>query len=93
MTCSLCSQPIAPGAEVNYHHPVYRSEGGTHTEPAHKACHVELHSKRGDFQAWGQIGGKITATTRRWAFNLKNVSTDPAHDLNRAFYTANYSRN
>jgi hypothetical protein len=91
MTCSLCFQPIAQGDEVNLHHPVYRSEGGTDVEPAHKACHVELHSTRGDFQRWGGIGGKLTAATKRWAFNLRNVNQHPAHDLNRAFYTSNYS--
>ena len=91
MTCSLCLKHIAPGDEVNQHHPIYRSEGGTETGPAHKACHVELHSTRGDFRAWGRIGGQITAATKRWSLNLKNVATHPAHDLDRAFYQSNYS--
>lgn len=54
MTCYLCTQPINPGDAVNQHHVVYRSQGGTETQPAHKACHVALHSSRNDFRAWGQ---------------------------------------
>jgi len=34
MICALCSQSIAPG-DVNLHHPVYRCDGGTVTQPTH----------------------------------------------------------
>lgn len=92
MTCAMCSQPIEPHDEINLHHPVYRSEGGTEVEPVHKSCHVEFHSRAGDFRTWGRVGGQITAATRRWAFNLKGVRTHPAHDINRSFYAAHYAR-
>jgi hypothetical protein len=91
MTCYFCSEPIQPG-DVNMHHPVYRSRGGAHVEPSHKACHVAHHRDLGDFKAWGRIGGQITAITRRWAFNLKNVRSDPAYDTDRSFYLAFYAR-
>jgi hypothetical protein len=52
MTCYFCSEPIQPG-DVNMHHPVYRSRGGAHVEPSHKACHVAHHSDQGDFRSWG----------------------------------------
>ena len=88
MTCALCSQPIATG-DVNMHHPVYRSNGGTETEPMHKACHVALHSSRNDFAAWGRIGGKKAALTLRWAFNLRNVRSHPAYADHRWAYLMN----
>ena len=91
MTCYLCSHAIQPGEDVNLHHPVYRSHGGTQTEPTHKDCHVAHHSDQGDFREWGRQGGIITAATRVWAFNLKGVRNHPAHDINRQFYTAFYT--
>lgn len=90
MTCALCSQPIKPG-DVNMHHPVYRSNGGTATAPTHKACHVALHSSRNDFAEWGRIGGQISALSRQWAYNLLNVRGDPRHELNRQFNRAMYA--
>ena len=87
--CFFCEQPIEPG-DVNMHHPVYRSQGGTNIEPSHKECHVNHH--RPDFKAWGRIGGQITALTRAWAFNLKNVRSNPAYDFDRAYYVAYYAR-
>ncbi len=91
MTCALCSRAIGPDDAINQHHPVYRSQGGIETVPMHKACHVAHHSTIGDFKAWGRIGGQISALSKRWAYNLKNVSTHPAHEINRAFYTAHYA--
>ena len=92
MTCHLCSKAIKPGDEINHHHsPVYCSQGGVETEPTHRECHVAFHSARGDFREFGRIGGQISALSKRWSFNLKNVRTDPAHDYNRAFYTAYYA--
>jgi hypothetical protein len=90
MTCYFCSEPIQPG-DVNMHHPVYRSRGGTHVEPSHRACHVAHHSDRGDYKSWGRIGGQITALTRRWSFNLRGVKDHPAYDLDRSFYLAHYA--
>ena len=91
LTCGLCDQAIRPDDEINFHHPVYASQGGVETEPTHRDCHVAYHSAQGDFRAFGRMGGQISALSRRWSFNLKNVRTDPAHEMNRAFYTANYA--
>jgi hypothetical protein len=74
---------------VNQHHVTYRSQGGTETQPTHKACHVALHSSRNDFRVWGQQGGKRSAATLRWAFNLKNVSRHPAYESHRWSYLIN----
>jgi hypothetical protein len=90
MTCALCFQPIESG-DVNMHHPIYRSNGGTETQPTHKACHVALHSKLGDFAEWGRVGGHQTALTMRWAFNLKHVRTHPEYEQHRWFYLMNYA--
>jgi hypothetical protein len=90
-TCYFCTEAIEKGDEVNLHHPVYKSNGGKSTEPAHKGCHVEFHSTEGDFKQWGRIGGQISALSRQWAFNLKNVREHPAYEVDRAFYLAMYS--
>jgi hypothetical protein len=91
MTCALCSQPIATDDVVNQHHVIYRSQGGTETQPTHKACHVALHSSRNDFAKWGKQGGKKAALTMRWAFNLRHVRTHPAYAEHRWFYLMNHS--
>lgn len=77
--------------EINLHHTVYKSKGGTHVEPAHKRCHVEHHSQQNDFRNWGRQGGQISAITRRWAFNLRSVRNNPAYEFDRAFYRAYYA--
>ena len=92
MNCLLCSQPIATGDVVDQHHVIYRSNGGTETEPMHKACHVALHSSRNDFAVWGKQGGKKAALTMRWAFNLRNVRTHPAYAEHRQFYLMTYAQ-
>jgi hypothetical protein len=91
MTCTLCSQPINQG-DVNMHHALYRSNGGTDTEPTHKACHVALHSSRNDFANWGKRGGQISALSKQWSFNLRGVNAHPAHDINRQFNRAFYAQ-
>src|SRR5205085_3478958 len=91
MTCSLCSQPIATGDVVNQHHVIYRSQGGTKTEPMHKACHVALHSSRNDFAEWGKQGGQKATLTMRLAWNLKHVRTHPAYAEHRWHYLMNHS--
>jgi len=87
MTCGLCNTSIKNGERVNAHHPLYRSNGGIETIPTHEQCHRELHSKRGDFRAWG----KKAASKKRWAFHLKNVRTHPAYEEARWFYLMNYA--
>jgi len=87
MTCALCKGAIKPGDEINLHHPVYRSEGGTETQPTHKTCHVAFHSLKGDFRAWG----RLSALTRRWAFNLKHVKDNPAYEFDRQYYLMLYA--
>ncbi len=91
LTCGLCEQAIKPDDVTNLHHPVYRSQGGTETEPVHKGCHVAYHIAQGDFRAFGRIGGQSQRHTKRWAFNLKNVKDHPAYELSRQFYRAHYA--
>lgn len=91
MNCQLCQKPIHPGDEVNLHHPTPKSEGGTLTAPTHRECHVEHHSINGHFRVWGGQGGRLSAITCRWAFNLKNVRQHPAYDFARSFYAATYA--
>lgn len=88
LVCYFCKQEIKPDQSVNLHHPVYKSNGGTHVEPAHETCHVEYHSKQGDFKQWG----KLSSLTRAWAFNLKNVRNHPAYDFDRAYYLMMYAQ-
>src|SRR5689334_13305519 len=93
MTCYLCQQQIEPHAEVNWHHyETLKSEGGQKVAPTHQQCHVEYHSSKGQFKKWGSQGGQQAALTRRWAFNLKNVSRHPAYDLHRQFYLMHYAQ-
>jgi hypothetical protein len=87
MKCFLCSQPIKPQDEIEYHHPIYKSMGGAETFPTHKACHRSHHSSKGDFVAWG----KMSALTRAWSFNLLNVRNHPAYDFDRAYYLMTYA--
>jgi hypothetical protein len=87
MKCFFCSLPILSGDEVNHHHVVYKSRGGTETAPSHKACHRAHHQNQGDFITWG----KLSALTRAWAFNLRNVRSHPAYDFDRAYYLMNYA--
>lgn len=91
MICALCNSAIKQDDEVNLHHPIPRSKGGTETAPTHKECHVAHHSDSGDFRVWGKQGGLITATTKRWSFNLRNVKQHPAYNIACSFYTANYA--
>jgi hypothetical protein len=91
MTCYLCNQPIDVYSPINWHHPEYKSNGGTETEPTHKECHVEFHSINNDFKQWGKIGGRISALSKRWSFNLLDVREHPAHQVNRDFYLMNYA--
>ena len=88
LLCYFCKSEIRPDQAINLHHPTYKSNGGTHVEPAHETCHVEYHSKQGDFKRWG----RQSAATRRWAFNLKRVKDDPAYDLDRSYYLMFYAR-
>jgi hypothetical protein len=92
MICYLCKQAITASQQIEHHHPIYKSRGGTQIAPTHKACHRKHHSKQGDFAAWGRIGGSLTALTRVWSINLKDVNTHPAFALDRGFYLANYAR-
>ena len=88
LVCYFCKTEIRPDEPVNLHHTTYKSRGGTHVEPAHEKCHVEFHSRQGDFRAWG----RQSAETRRWAFNLRNVRDNPAFDFDRQYYLALYAR-
>ena len=87
MTCYLCCEEIRQRQKVEYHHPTYKSRGGTQTSPTHKRCHRNHHQRQGDFRAWG----RKSAQTMRWAFNLKNVRTHPDYDEHRKFYLMTYA--
>lgn len=60
---------------VNWHHEPPRSAGNTTRRgnvPLCRACHIELHSERGDFAVWGRVGGQRTAQNpANWQRNLK----------------------
>lgn len=86
LVCYFCKLEITQDQSINLHHPTYKSNGGTQVEPAHETCHVEYHSRQGDFKRWG----KQSSETRRWAFNLKNVKDNPAYDFDRAYYLMFY---
>jgi hypothetical protein len=92
MICGLCRKRIATNQQIEYHHPIYKSRGGTSTVPTHKACHRNFHQTHGDFKEWSRIGGMITAMTRRWSFNLKYVKDHPAFEISRKYYLAFYAR-
>jgi hypothetical protein len=89
--CSVCNKLIQKDEQTNEHHPHYISLGGegTDTQTLHRACHVAVHSK--DWRVWGSLGGQITAATKVWSLNLKNVNIHPAHEINRQFYRLYYS--
>jgi len=92
MTCYGCQRAISPRTEINNHHIVYRSQGGTETAEMHKRCHVRLHKERNDFAEWGRVGGRISSIDGHWAFYLKHVADNPAYDHIRADYIRQYSR-
>jgi hypothetical protein len=93
MTCYLCNQPIEPRSKIHWHHhQELKCKGGTETAPTHPSCHRQFHSANNHYREFGRIGGLITAATKRWSLNLKNVRTDSAHEINRQFYRAFYSK-
>ena len=92
MICYLCKQPIITNEQIEHHHSIYKSEGRADTAPTHKACHRQHHSDPGDFAAWGRLGGSLTALTKVWSINLKNVNTHLAFALERCFHRAHYVR-
>lgn len=88
--CFFCNRRISK-AQLNLHHVIPRSEGGTATAPAHKSCHIAHHSTQGHFRRWGAVGGRLAAVTRRWAFTLKGVRDNPAYEFDRQFYRMYYA--
>jgi hypothetical protein len=87
LMCYFCKVEITQDQPINLHHPIYKSNGGTQVKPAHEKCHVEYHSRKGDFKQWG----KLSSLTRAWAFNLKNVRNHPAYEFDRAYYLMFYA--
>lgn len=68
--CSICLKR----KPVDKHHVTYVSEGGAEGDiiEACHLCHTKLHSKRGDFKRWGQIGGrKCQREHQTWKKNFK----------------------
>lgn len=72
----MCSIPSCKCQAVDIHHELYVTNGGTNDVANLKAyCkthHIMLHSTRGDFRAWGSIGGRKTHATINVAV-LKNL--------------------
>jgi|GEM_PF-2311476 len=68
--CHFCRKPVCR-RDLNQHHVIPKSEGGTETAPAHRKCHVKHHSRQNDYQRWGRMGGLKTASLMIWIFNLK----------------------
>jgi hypothetical protein len=86
--CGICSRRLREDDRTNLHHsPVPRSAGGEAVVAVHERCHREHHSGNGDFRRWGQL----SAVTRAWAFNLKNVRTHPAYEMDRSYYLMFYA--
>lgn len=90
MTCFFCNRRVSK-AQLNLHHVIPKSKGGTVTAPTHKSCHTTHHSEEGHFQHWGRVGGQISAITCRWAFTLRGVKDNPAYELHRQFYRMYYA--
>jgi hypothetical protein len=88
LTCHFCRQVIEPNQSINLHHPIYKSRGGAEVVPAHESCHVEFHSRNGDYKSWG----RQSALTRAWSWNLKNVRNHPAYEFDRAYYSMLYAQ-
>jgi hypothetical protein len=90
MTCYFCNRRIAAD-DLNLHHVTPKSQGGAETVPTHKSYHIAHHSRDGHFRAWGSVGGRLSAITRRWAFTLRGVKDNPAYELERQFYRLYYA--
>ena len=88
LICFFCIKPITQDQSINLHHPQYKSDGGTEVVPTHERCHVEYHSRKGDYREFG----RRSAETRAWAFNLKGVRNHPAYAFDRAYYLMLYAR-
>src|SRR5689334_11176410 len=82
--CGLCHRSIRKSDKINWHHPIYKSQGGTETIEVHQKCHTAHHRTPGpdglsDFQRWG----KLSALDCHWAFTLKGVKDNPLYDQAR----------
>jgi hypothetical protein len=42
--CPLCGRPLMPGASVDEHHLLPRSQGGVAKEKVHRICHRKIHA-------------------------------------------------
>jgi len=42
--CPLCGRPLEPGASVDEHHLVPRSQGGRAKSLIHRICHRKIHA-------------------------------------------------
>ena len=56
--CPLCGRPLVPGASIDEHHLVPRSQGGSAKERVHRICHRKIHATftekelARDFHTW-----------------------------------------
>lgn len=87
--CALCTRRIIKNEKTNLHHtPTLKSHGGQAIVEVHESCHRNHHKTNGDFAAFG----RLSSLDRHWAFYLKNVKDDPAHDVNRDLHRLFYQK-
>ena len=55
-SCALCKRPL--GRQVEWHHPVPKSQGGRETLPLHPICHRAIHAAF-DNAELARIGGDL----------------------------------
>jgi 5-methylcytosine-specific restriction endonuclease McrA len=74
--CPLCGRPLVPGASVDEHHLVPRSEGGAAKELVHRICHRKIHATftekelARDFSDWPALRSHpLIADFIRWVAN------------------------
>jgi len=74
--CPLCGRPLVPGASVDEHHLVPRSEGGVAKELVHRICHRKIHATftekelARDFHSWRALREHpVIADFIRWVAN------------------------
>lgn len=79
-TCEICAKE-KPLVE---HHVKPVSSGGDNEDhnimEICKDCHVHLHSENNDFRKWGYLGGKSSAKTFKWIYNLKCGNRKPTEE-------------
>jgi hypothetical protein len=82
--CALCERAL--GANVEWHHPVPKSEGGRDTVPLHPICHRAIHAAF-DNAELARLGGDprelrkhdALASSQRWIADKSLDFHAPTH--------------